>query len=92
MRGVWFGLCLLTAAGIVFSTLIFGGPTATVILLALILLTLAEPSQPTVTPYPPAPNLQPPGPPPAPYYCDNCNSPVPTNAKFCPQCGDNFQD
>ena len=50
MRGVWFGLCLLASTGIVFYTLVFGGPIATVILLALILLTLAEPSQPTTTP------------------------------------------
>ena len=92
MRGVWFGLCLLASVALVLYTWLTGGPTTTVAILALILLTLAEPSHPTVTTYPPAPNLQPPGPPPAPYYCDNCNSPVPADAKFCPQCGDHFQD
>jgi hypothetical protein len=42
MRGVWFGLCLLASAGIAFYTLIFGGPIATVILLAPILPACAE--------------------------------------------------
>ena len=87
MRGAWFGLCLLTAAAVVLYTLVFGGPVATVILLALILLTLAEPSQPAARAADHAAS-----PPAAPYYCDHCNSPVSADAKFCPQCGDRFQD
>ena len=87
MRGVWFGLCLLAAAAVVLYTLVFGGPIATVILLALILLTLAEPSQPAKRAA-----GRPASPPAAPYYCDRYNSPVPADAKFCPQCGDEFRD
>ena len=88
MRGAWFGLCLLTAAAVVLYTLVFGGPVATVILLALILLTLAEPSsQPAARAAGRAES-----PPAAPYYCDRCNASVPADAKFCPQCGDRFQD